>query len=300
MTCYKPLKGWRSKFVGASGKRAIVFNAKEAFIDMPVEVPCGQCVGCRLERSRQWAIRCMHEASLYEENCFITLTYNDENLPDYKSLDVKEFQDFIKRLRKRFGSGVRYFHCGEYGENFGRPHYHACLFNFNFYDRKFAKLSKSGSRLFTSDILDTLWNHKGWCWIGDVTFESAAYIARYTLKKVTGPKAEEHYDGRKPEYVTMSRRPGIGKGWIDKYMDTVYNDDSVIVRGKQMRPPKYYDEQFEAKYPSDFARLKIDREKKIDALKQKKPEEFKSKRVLAKEKVKILQVKNFKRSYEND
>ena len=136
MPCYRPIKGYRSRRLNAeTGKRPVVFNPRDGFYDQPVDLPCGQCIGCRLERSRQWAIRCVHEASLHERNCFITLTYRDECLPTNGSLDLDAFQKFMKRLRRRFGEGVRFFHCGEYGENFGRPHYHAILFNLDFSDK---------------------------------------------------------------------------------------------------------------------------------------------------------------------
>ena len=121
MACYTPLKGYRSTELTKNGKRKIVFNRNHGFADLPVTVPCGQCIGCRLERSRQWAIRCTHEASLWEKNCFITLTYNDENLPKDGSLDVTHFQKFMKRLRKKHGAGIRFYHCGEYGDKFGFP-----------------------------------------------------------------------------------------------------------------------------------------------------------------------------------
>ena len=131
MTCYHPLECWR---VDGQSKLAFV-KPREALIREKLEVPCGQCIGCRLERSRQWAVRCIHEAQLHKDNCFITLTYNDEHLPSPPSLSVRDFQLFMKRLRKRFGKGIRFFHCGEYGEKYGRPHYHACLFGFDFPDR---------------------------------------------------------------------------------------------------------------------------------------------------------------------
>ena len=131
MPCYTPLKGWRSQERTESGKRAITFRLREGYADMPVDVPCGQCIGCRLERSRQWAVRCMHEASLYENNCFITLTYNEDHIPSDGSLKKDHFQKFMKRLRKKFGAGIRFFHCGEYGAELSRPHYHAILFNFD-------------------------------------------------------------------------------------------------------------------------------------------------------------------------
>lgn len=268
MPCYHPLQGYRSRELNPSGKRNIVFSVDQGFRDLPVEVPCGQCIGCRLERSRQWAIRCVHEASLYPNNCFITLTYRDECLPKDNSLCVADFQKFMKRLRKRFGDGIRFFHCGEYGEKFARPHYHACLFNFDFPDRKLEK-SVNGHKYYVSEILKELWPF-GHSMVGDVSFESAAYVARYITKKVTGDKALFHYnkvnlitgeilEERRPEYVTMSRRPGIGKGWFDKFNKDVFPDDFVVLRGKKLKPPKYYSTQYEIAYPSDYENVKTQR-----------------------------------------
>jgi hypothetical protein len=255
MPCYRPLKGYRSRIVNpSSGKRSIVFNVREGFVDMPADVPCGQCIGCRLERSRQWAIRCVHEASLYEANSFITLTYSDDHLPSSGSLDLKHFQDFMKRLRFRFGSGIRFYHCGEYGERFSRPHYHACLFNFDFSDKLLFRTVR-GLRLYTSESLQELWPF-GFSTVGSVTFESAAYVARYITKKVLGSDSSSHYGNRIPEYQTMSRRPGIGKLWLDSFFSDVYPSDSVVIRGREMRPPKYYDRQLEVSNPDLFARVK--------------------------------------------
>lgn len=260
MPCYHPLMGWRSRSVNPSGKRAITFDRSKGFTDLPVTVPCGQCIGCRLERSRQWAMRCYHEASLYDRNCFITLTYDDCNLPESGSVDVRTFQLFMKRLRKVSGKGVRFFACGEYGELYRRPHYHACIFNFDFDDRKLFK-KVDGIRLYTSQTLSELWPF-GFSTIGDVTFDSAAYVARYITKKITGDKAHEHYGNLNPEFITMSRGSkklktgGIGKGWFDLYKDDVYNHDFVVVRGKKMRPAKFYDKLFDIVDPDSMKRLK--------------------------------------------
>ena len=137
MPCFHPLEGYWSKDRNPSGKRSLTFNAREAFTDKKIDVPCGRCVGCRLERSRQWAIRCVHEASLYDNNCFITLTYDSDHVPSDGSLRVEDFQNFMKRLRKSVAPRrVRFFHCGEYGERGDRPHYHAILFNLDFDDRE--------------------------------------------------------------------------------------------------------------------------------------------------------------------
>lgn len=258
MACFHPLKAWR----GRSGGPA-VFVRPTDWPAIALDLPCGQCVGCRLERSRQWAVRIMHEASLHEESCFVTLTYSPENLPADLSLNKRHFQLFCKRLRKRLGK-FRFFHCGEYGESSGRPHYHACFFGLDFSDKVFYS-ETGGNRLYTSKILDELWTH-GECKIGSLSFESAAYVARYCLKKVTGGAAEAHYlrcdftTGESyfltPEYVTMSRRPGIGRGWIQSYLNEVYPSDEVISRGFSARPPRYYDSFLEESEPSVFDEIK--------------------------------------------
>ena len=151
MPCYHPLTGYRSIEVTANGKRKLVFDPNKGYVDLPVTIPCGQCIGCRLERSRQWAMRCYHEASLYDLNCFVTLTFNDTHIASDGSLDHRDYQLFMKRLRKKFPKNkIRNYHCGEYGEQCrtcgqqrkycqckkyipspGRAHHHACLFNFD-------------------------------------------------------------------------------------------------------------------------------------------------------------------------
>lgn len=199
----------------------------------------------------------MHESKLHEDNCFVTLTY--ETAPD--SLVPSHYVDFMKRLRWHFGEGIRFFQCGEYGELFSRPHHHALLFNFDVPDRKFYKESQ-GKRLYTSRKLEEIWSH-GLCMIGDVEFESAAYIARYTLKKVVGPAAEAHYGGRVPEYLTMSRRPGIGRGFVEKYRKEIFRSDSCIVRGSECKPPRFYDNIEESVAPSVMERIK--RRRRVEA-----------------------------------
>ncbi len=265
MACFHPLKAGRDRDGG------ITFNDRQ-IVGFSFPLPCGQCRGCRLERSRQWAMRCTHEASLYEENCFITLTYSDEFLPSDGSLNKKHFQDFMKRLRSRFvGRRIRYFHAGEYGSKYRRPHYHACLFNFDFQDKKLFKMA-NGVRLYTSDILDSVWKF-GYCTVGSLTFESAAYVARYIMKKVTGDLAAEHYLGCDdftgevtellPEYQTMSRGGkdghGIGYDWYQRFSGDVFPGDDVVLRGRRMRPPRYYSCLYELENPEDFARIKRSR-----------------------------------------
>lgn len=266
MPCFRPLQAWRSKTVNENGNRPLVFNRKDGYSDLEVQVPCGQCIGCRIDRSRMWALRCVHEAQLHEDNCFITLTYNDENLPADNSLNVKHWQLFMKRLRKKYGDGIRFFHCGEYGSQLGRPHYHACIFGFDFQDKTPWKREKDVV-LYRSEALEKLWPY-GYATVGEVTFQSAAYVARYILKKITGEAAKEHYEfpdqfGElhpiKPEYVTMSRRPGLGKGWFDLYLEDVYPHDYVVHDGKKHKVPRAYDNLFEAIDPNCMAKIKSKR-----------------------------------------
>lgn len=254
MPCYSPLTGYHGSEVTSSGKRNIVFDPGKARFGIPLSIPCGRCIGCRLERSRQWAIRLVHEGSLHPEKCFLTLTYDDAHLPADGSLDVSEFQRFFKRLRKRIApTKVRFFHCGEYGEKLGRPHYHCILFGYEFPDRQlFKRGSEPSLNLYTSHVLSELWP-LGFSTIGSVTFESSAYVARYVVKKFMGPGAAEYYGGRRPEYTTMSRRPGIGSEWFRKFQSDVFPADQVVIRGKKMAPPKYYRQRYEVLEPEQAA-----------------------------------------------
>ncbi len=266
MPCYHPI----SAFQCTDGS-IVFYESKRHDVSRSLQLPCGQCVGCRLERSRQWAIRCMHEAQMHTQNCFITLTYDDAHLPSDRSLHYRDFQLFIKRLRKRYpGRRIRYYMAGEYGENFGRPHWHACIFGLDFDDKKLWKRTAANSVLYRSRDLELLWPF-GYSSIGDVTFESAAYVARYIMKKVTGKNAAEHYQeidpdtgeitNRTPEFTKMSLKPGIGYEWYKQYTSDVYPHDYVVVRGKKVKPPKYYDKKYKIDNPYEFDELLYIREK---------------------------------------
>ncbi len=302
MTCYYPIKGYVSRVPSGSGRFPIVFDRRKSN-GQAQEVPCGQCIGCRLDRSRQWAMRCVHEASLYESNCFITLTYDPQHLPSDGSLCKSHFQLFMKRLRKKFSdSPIRYYHCGEYGAKLGRPHYHACLFNFDFLDKVFFK-RVGDERLYVSEVLESVWG-KGFCTVGSVTFESAAYVARYIMKKVNGENAAKHYEHfdletgevsvLQSEYTTMSRRPGIGRAWYELWKSDVYPDDFVVLRGRKMVPPRYYDHLYEVDDPEEYARLKRERRVAVDK------DNCTPERLAVREKVKQAQVGFLKRGIEDD
>lgn len=261
MPCYHPLDGFQLP----SGK--LTKNYRPGLKHMTV--PCGQCIGCRLDRSRSWAIRCVHEAQLYEENCFITLTYSPEHLPETGSLVVSDYQQFMKRLRKHFAPRkIRFFQCGEYGDQNLRPHYHACLFNIDFHDKTLWKTA-NGNNIYTSNTLSKIWPF-GFSTIGAVTFQSAGYTARYIMKKVTGDEAPAKYERTntdtgeiitlKKEYTTMSRRPGLGYDWFQKYKADLYPHDYVIIDGKKHPIPRYYDLLLERENPDLLESIKSKRE----------------------------------------
>lgn len=265
MTCYSPISAWRGKRTEATPS-GIFFNRKDGWSDWPfaLSLPCGQCIGCRLKKSRDWAIRCVHESTLHKSNLFVTLTYDLDHLSADQSLDYRDFQLFMKRLRKSFHDGIRFYMCGEYGDQFGRPHFHACLFNLDFPDKKLWKIQR-GNRLYVSKKLSDLWG-KGYCIIGNVTFQSAAYISRYIMKKRTGDSAKDYYTftnpetgevfQRKPEFTNMSRRPGLGVGWFEKYHKDVFPSDTVVLNNKKFTPPSFYLSQYEVMYPDEVEKIK--------------------------------------------
>lgn len=260
MACYSPISAWRDS-AGA------IFFADRGRGDR-IDLPCGRCIGCRLERSRQWAVRIMLEAQAHQKTSFVTLTYDQQNLPSPPSLDYTHYQLFMKRLRKQFGP-VRFFMCGEYGDESRRPHYHACIFGADFSeDRAVWNVTSQGHYLYRSSALESLWRH-GHSLIGALTFESAAYVARYVLKKVTGDLADAHYryvdsDGvvsqLTPEFCHMSLKPGIGALWFDKYHTDVYPHDYIVVNGVKCKPPRYFDKLLKRVSRETLLEIKTQRE----------------------------------------
>lgn len=254
MTCYKPITFYRSRsgINPETGKWPLVYNLRDGYIDKKVEVPCGRCIGCRIDRSRTWAVRCMHESVMHKENCYVTLTYNDENLPKDGSLKKKHLQNFWKRLRKNYQ--LRYYACGEYGDETYRPHYHAIIFGMDFKDKRLYKHDR-GNNLFISDELEKTWSF-GNCIVGNVTYESCAYVARYVMKKALGKNSKDRYlkideEGEvvgeiEPEFSTMSLRPAIGLEFLKKYKNDMYDGTRgtcVIRNGVRVKTPKYYDDK---------------------------------------------------------
>lgn len=262
MTCYHPrLAYYREN--PPEGAKKISFTIPSGPCSA-IDLPCGKCIGCRLDYSRGWAIRCTHESKMHKANSYITLTYKPSELPPDESLSPRDLSLFLKRLRKT-GAKYSFFACGEYGANLKRPHYHACLFGWRPPDLRYIKENRNGDNLYTSELLSDVWG-KGYIWIGEVTFKSAAYVARYITKKLNGDMAEGHYNQtdadtgevttKVPEFVRMSYKPAIGKRWFDKFGDECYVNDFVIVDGHKMKPPRYYDKLLAARDPAKFDRIR--------------------------------------------
>lgn len=268
MPCFRPLTAYRAPGGG------VAFSSPPGFLELKLSLPCGQCRGCRLDRARDWAIRCVHEAQLHDRNSFITLTYDQANVPPDGGLDVRDWQQFAKRVRRGLGP-FRFLHCGEYGGRTYRPHFHACVFGLDFDRRSWVKLD-NGQR--TSPVLAERWG-LGQVTVGDVTFQSASYVARYIMQKAGGELALERYrridlaTGEeyyvRPEYVTMSRRPGLGARWFERYHEDVYPSDFCVVDGKRHPVPSFYDDLLERSDPSALEQVKRGRAARASKLQER-------------------------------
>nr|CAI9750592.1 replication initiation protein [Microvirus sp.] len=266
--------------------------------DGAVQIPCGRCIGCRLEYSRQWANRCLLELQYHDSAYFVTLTYNDEAVPrriysdektgevhEAMSLQKKDFQLFMKRLRRRFSDDkIRFFAAGEYGGNTFRPHYHAILFGLHLDDLQLYKPSKDGFNYYTSEKLQKVWDtscfsgricyseckgsttpltSRGFVVVANVSWDTCAYVARYVTKKLVGFDGEfyDQHNIEKP-FSLMSRKPGIGRQYYDEHEDLydyTYINVATEDGGKKFRPPKYFDRLKSLDDPEAFEQMKVER-----------------------------------------
>lgn len=254
---------------------------------------CGQCFECRMKRSREWAVRCMHEASLHDTNYFVTLTYNDWHLPIGEFLSSEtpgevvdvtlrrcDVVSFIKRYReyerRTFGNtNIKVFYCGEYGDLTKRPHYHVILFGITPLSDRYLWRKKDNFLYYRSSVLEDLWSDKygniGNVEFSDVSFETCAYTARYVLKKQLGESRKEILEYaetvdlplQEEPFIGMSRRPGIGKAYYDLHKGEIYDDDSVQYQRQfklfSSKPPRYYDKLYDIDDPLDMAFIKANR-----------------------------------------
>lgn len=293
MSCFHPLPAFQDRNGG--GVR-IGYHAGEQ--GDKLELPCGRCIGCKQAKAKSWAIRCMHEAQLHDSNLFVTVDYAPEHLPASLSLEYGDFQGFLRRLRKAQGAGIRFFVSGEYGEQFGRPHWHALLFNCVFSD-----MVRYANGTFRSAKAERLWA-RGQVVIGAVTSRSAAYCAGYTLGKVYGSAAADFYEDvvntttgevscRRPPFCVMSRRPGIGAKWYERFRGDVLPGDFAVLDGAKYKVPQFYWRKFQAEGdPSlveQIAYARFLRAKAVD------PNESSERRRSDREQVALSRVKTFSR-----
>lgn len=275
MGCNFPRPVWKradkASQHASTGKPCIIkgkgftFTPSEGYTHQFPSVPCGQCLGCRLDWAADWALRCEKEAKLWPRNCFITLTYNDDELPigstTRSTVSKREWQLFMKRLRKEYGDAIRFFASGEYGDKNDRAHYHALLFNHDFPDKLPWRMSR-GHQLYRSPTLERLWPY-GFSTIGALSFQSANYVARYVVKKLRGSMAATQYADREPPFVLMSRNPGIGAGWLAKHAGDVYPNGTIVYgEGKVRRAPRYFDKLHSREEPSEVRAAKFNRKLK--------------------------------------
>jgi len=290
MACYRPFEAYRAPNGG------IAFDSKNGYADQPLKIPCRRCIGCRVDYSRSWAARCLHEAKLHTASCVVTLTYDDYNIPPGGTLRKKDVQLFLKRLRKRIAPGkVSYLYCGEYGEQFSRPHYHVILFGYWPEDaRPWRK--KATVQYYRSPTLEKLWA-QGNCELGHLTYTAARYVSGYVFKKVYGDDAKDHYTRLDPdtgelsqvlpEFVNMSTRPAIGKRWFIRYQDDYFPSDHIVVDGKKFAVPPYYFKLLKEREEETAKQIKKSRRKKTinrDYIANTKPHRLAARETVAKAK----------------
>lgn len=305
MTCYHPWTAYRTE------TDEIVFSEVGARTVETVTLPCGWCTGCRLDKAQSWAIRCDHEAKTHgpENCCFANLTFDQEHLPPDGSVRKSDLQAFFKRLRmrlRRMGlpAVLRYFGVGEYGENLGRPHYHALLFGYRPWEGvRWGRADARGNQLWHSPWLTETWG-LGRVLYGDVSPQSAGYCARYALKKVYGDAAERHYSflnpetgevvRRNPEFALMSTRPAIGKRWAERFESDFFPEGQCIVRGKNVSLPRYYVRKWAERNPEAAEDFKAKRAQKA---RERYPDNTDA-RLLVKEEVKVARLRSLVRPLE--
>lgn len=286
MGCYRPLSGYRSE----SGSVSIGYARGAEAPNSKLSLPCGRCVGCRLERAEFWTMRCVHEASFWDHNQFVTLTYDDEHLPAGGSLSSDDVTRFVKRFRRRVGGvsegprgdrPVRYLLAGEYGGVTGRPHYHLLLFNV-----RLVRGEPSTKHTYRSEQLSELWK-LGASDVGDFSAATAAYVSQYALKKQVTRRlnASESVDlrtgelvTRAPEFVHMSRSPGLGSMWFDRYQQDLKHG-YLVHDGKKCRIPRYY----RTKLMEDPHFAELDSERQAEFLYSLDPAERTEDRLLTRE-----------------
>lgn len=296
MLCSNPITAYRSESVNDTGKRSIVFKYQEASATHPeiITIPCGVCLNCKINKAKEWTIRLMNEKLEHEKSMFLTLTIEDKFIPSNGSLVKSDFVNFMKRYREFiYPERIRFYHVGEYGDGKERPHHHAIIFGHSFDDLAH-HYQLNNIVHYTSETLSKLWK-LGLCEVGDVTTASCAYVARYCQKKLYGSLCADRYQGRLPEYSTMSRRPGIGAKFVKKFSGDIYPHNFIVENGIKFKVPKFYDEILKVDNPELFDKVKLSRKEHM----RNKPILAKPTTLEARRLNGIAKVSKYTRGYEN-
>lgn len=260
MVCYSPIKGYRAKYINPeTGKRPVVFSPSQGFVDKPVIVPCGRCIGCLMTRAFYWSVRCVCESHYHDECYFLTLTYDEKHLPDDRNLKRADFQSFMKRLRYYFsGVRIKVFYCGEYGERRHRPHFHALLFGLPLKKEDVrvypVDSSRRGNINYSCPFIEKIWG-KGRVRLGSFSSGSASYVAQYNLKK-HDQKMQKFLNTRlvKP-FIGASTRSSLGYEFFMQYHTQIYKrgffrpfKDSPVV----CRNLPYFNKLLQKHFPLEY------------------------------------------------
>lgn len=292
-------------------------------------IPCGKCIGCRLEYSKDWATKGIFEAEQWKDNWFLTITYDNEHLPEAApaineetgeemepnpggTLKPTDITNFMKRLRTHYErkynhTGIRFMACGEYGSGTGRAHYHAICFNLPIQQKNmsFHEYNENYEALWRCPELEEIWR-KGMIVAAEVNWNTCAYVARYITKKIGMPADKEHYKnlGLEPEFFRMSRRPGIGRQYYEDHKEELYKTDQVLIKKYgggilKAKPPKYYDRLYDIENPERMEEIKKERKKKAEIISKNKFNQttlYKKQQLNVEEETKQTKAKELKRT----
>lgn len=257
VSCLMPLGGWRSRNPNDSGKYPVTFRMRDGWIDQPIEIPCGKCIGCKSDKATAWGIRAYHESTRHKQCAFVTFTYDDQHMPVDGKVSKYEAQCILKRMRNH-GLKFRYMLCGEYGGVTKRPHYHALIFGQDFRDDA-VPLGVSARQVdqYSSRVIDKVWD-KGFHVIEDVNAAACFYVAGYLLKN----------NDEDDSFLLASRKPYIGHGWLSRFADHISQQGFVTIDGKKRPIPPSYLQRPE--FALEFDALKDERR---EFVKNRSPDE---------------------------
>lgn len=283
--CTKPFTAYDSAEMNpATGKRGITSDKNKSLNGVAKEFPCRQCLECKFQYVKDWTNRNLFENMFHEDSCFVTLTYDEENLPDGGTLIKDHPSKFMKALRQKiYPKKVRFFSASEYGGKFGRPHIHILIYGWLPEDRDPVR-NDEGLISYESDQLTEIWG-RGRTELSEVNQKTASYCAQYINKKVYGDLAPDHYTTThpltgdlielEPEFCTMSLRPGIGLKYYKTWLEDMYPSDYLVYKGTRIAVPKFFDRHLERDNPEMFQEIKIKRKleaKKPNRLKEQTPQ----------------------------